>query len=331
MHVLFRESHGLEETDLPQDLGQTPGDLVVLSFSDSDLGAFAAGWKRGRDSLPSLRLANLSRLTHPLSVDTWIQQTLSGAKGVLIRLIGGVNYWAYGVEQVSSLARSRGIALALLPADGRPDPALDAASTLPVSTLRRLASLCEAGGAVAAQGALAQLALAAGLYAGPVAGAKSLPAFGFWHPAIGSLRALAVSSEQRLKGTLAQVPTWKEQGVNAAFTSVQGVYFPKDLSAAQIAFWDAQFQRMAAFLLRKSNDMTLPLFLMPIVRFIAPLAAPAAARWRAPDPCCRASSNWNTGPPAFHRAPAGICESSSAAPCPTAAPAGGTAVMPRRP
>ena len=62
----------------------------------------------------------------------------------------------------------------------------------------------------------------------------------------GSLRALAVSSEQRLKGTLAQVPTWKEQGVNAAFTSVQGVYFPKDLSAAQIAFWDAQFQRMAA-------------------------------------------------------------------------------------
>lgn len=62
----------------------------------------------------------------------------------------------------------------------------------------------------------------------------------------GSLRALAVTSEQRLKGTLAQVPTWKEQGVNAVFTSVQGVYFPKDMSAAQMAFWDAQFQRMAA-------------------------------------------------------------------------------------
>ncbi|MNY42173.1 hypothetical protein D3C86_1770380 [compost metagenome] len=42
------------------------------------------------------------------------------------------------------------------------------------------------------------------------------------------------------------MPTWKEQGVNAAFTSVQGVYFPKDLGAAQIAFWDTQFQRMAA-------------------------------------------------------------------------------------
>ena len=190
MHVLFRESHGLEETDTPQDLGQTPGDLVVLSFSDSDLGAFAAGWKRGRETLPSLRLANLSRLTHPLSVDTWIGQTLTGAKGVLIRLIGGVNYWAYGVEQVSNMARSRGIALALLPADGRPDPALDAASTLPVATLRRLSTLCDTGGAVAAQGALAQLALAAGLYAGPVPGAKSLPGFGFWHPSGGVIRDL---------------------------------------------------------------------------------------------------------------------------------------------
>ncbi|KFI32458.1 cobalamin biosynthesis protein CobN [Haematobacter missouriensis] len=185
MHVLFRESHGLEETATPQDLGQSPADLVVLSFSDSDLGAFAAGWHRGREGLPSLRLANLSALAHPLSVDTYIDRTLSGAKGVLIRLIGGASWWSYGVEQVSRLARERGIALAILPADGCPDPALDVASTLPLATLRRLSTLCEAGGEIAAQGALAQLALAAGLYAGPVPGSKTLPSFGFWHPDTG--------------------------------------------------------------------------------------------------------------------------------------------------
>ena len=44
MHVVFRESHGLEETATPRDLCQPPADLVVLSFSDSDLGAFATGW-----------------------------------------------------------------------------------------------------------------------------------------------------------------------------------------------------------------------------------------------------------------------------------------------
>ena len=77
MHVVFRESHGLEETATPFDLGQDPADLVVLSFSDSDLGAFAAGWQRGRASLPTLRLANLVALRHPLSVDTYVERTLS--------------------------------------------------------------------------------------------------------------------------------------------------------------------------------------------------------------------------------------------------------------
>ncbi|MEL7206178.1 MAG: hypothetical protein AAGL19_18495, partial [Pseudomonadota bacterium] len=81
MHVIFRESHGLDETDTPQDLGQSPADLVVLSFSDSDLGAFARGWHRGggpKGGLPSLRLANLVALKHPLSVDTYVDQTLQG-------------------------------------------------------------------------------------------------------------------------------------------------------------------------------------------------------------------------------------------------------------
>ncbi|WP_050526617.1 cobaltochelatase subunit CobN [Pseudorhodobacter aquimaris] len=189
MHVVFRESHGLDETDTPTDLGQSPGDLVVLSFSDSDLGAFAAGWRAGggqSGQLPSLRLANLAALKHPLSVDTYIERTLEGAKAILIRLIGGVPYWPYGLQSVADLARRKGLALAVLPADGRPDPRLDEVSTLPKSTLRRLSQLCDTGGEIAAQAALAQLALAAGLYAGPVIGAKLLPQVGSWLPEHGA-------------------------------------------------------------------------------------------------------------------------------------------------
>ena len=185
MHVVFRESHGLEETETPFDLGQTPADLVVLSFSDSDLGAFAAGWHRAAGGLPDLRLANLVALKHPLSVDTYAEQTLAGARGILVRLIGGESYWAYGLAQVQDLARRKGIALAVLPADGREDARLDQLSTLPISTLRRLQHLCDQGGAVAAQAALQQLSLAAGLYAGPVAGDKSVPDFGFYLPGKG--------------------------------------------------------------------------------------------------------------------------------------------------
>ncbi|WP_432817331.1 cobaltochelatase subunit CobN [Sulfitobacter sp. JB4-11] len=185
MHVVFRESHGLEDNEAPFDPGQTPADLVVLSFSDSDLGAFAAGWHRGggkEGKLPSLRLCNLVALRHPASVDNYVEQTLTGAKGILIRLIGGENYWPYGIMQVQDFARRHDIALAVLPADGREDPALDGHSTLPVSTLRRLSHLCDAGGAVAAQAALAQLALAAGFYAGPVTGAKTVPTCGYYDP-----------------------------------------------------------------------------------------------------------------------------------------------------
>ncbi|MDF3349739.1 cobaltochelatase subunit CobN [Sulfitobacter sp. KE34] len=190
MHVVFRESHGLEDTDTPYDPGQTPADLVVLSFSDSDLGAFAAGWHRGggkEGKLPSLRLCNLVALRHPASVDNYIEQTLTGAKGILIRLIGGENYWPYGIMQVQDFARRHDIALAVLPADGREDPGLDAHSTLPVSTLRRLAHLCDAGGPVAAQAALAQMALAAGFYAGPVMGTKTVPDCGYYDPDQGVL------------------------------------------------------------------------------------------------------------------------------------------------
>jgi cobaltochelatase CobN len=190
MHVVFRESHGLEETATPVDLGQDPADLVVLSFSDSDLAAFAAGWRRGRANLPSLRLANLIALRHPLSVDTYIERTLSQARGILVRLIGGESYWSYGVAALYRLAKERGIALATLPADGRDDARLDALSTLPLSTLRRLKVLCDTGGAVAAQAVIAQLALASGLHAGPVFGETEIPDMGFYDPAMGALARL---------------------------------------------------------------------------------------------------------------------------------------------
>ena len=185
MHVVFRESHGLEETDAPFDPGQTPAPVVVLSYSDSDLGAFAAGWKRAAGGLPGLRLCNLVGLRHPVSVDNYCETVLSGAKAVLIRLIGGESYWPYGLASVQDLARRRGIALAVLPADGREDPALDAVSTLPVEVLRRLGALCDAGGAVAAQTALAELSRAAGLAAAPVTGEAAVPECGWYAPGVG--------------------------------------------------------------------------------------------------------------------------------------------------
>jgi len=189
MHVVFRESRGLEETAVPKDLGQDPADLAILSFSDSDLATFAAGWRRGCANLPRLRLANLAELRHPLSVDTYIERTLSQTRGILVRLIGGESYWSHGLSALHRLAKDRKIALAVLPADGRDDPGLDALSNLPVSTLRRLKALCDQGGEIAAQAAIAELAAAAGLYADPVIGEIDIPEMGFYDPVHGAIAA----------------------------------------------------------------------------------------------------------------------------------------------
>ena len=255
MHVIFRESHSLDQADTPQDLRQTPADLVVLSLSDSDLGAFASGWRRAKTTvgadMPSLRLANLVALKHPLSVDTYIDNTLHAARGILIRLIGGVPYWPYGLQCVAALAREKGIALAVLPADGRQDTQLDELSTLPISTLRRLGDLCATGGPVAAHAALAQLALAAGLYATPVLGDKALPMYGFWSPKQGL------------------APPKKTDATDPAAPRVAITFYRSFLSAGDTSPIEALFD---AFEKRGFDVYGL---------FVPSLKAPEAAKWLA--------------------------------------------------
>ena len=147
MHLLATETIELDPPPRAVDLGQSPGDIVILSYTDSDLAAFEAAWRHERDLLPSLRLANLARLGHPMSVDLYAETVLAHARFILVRLLGGRNYWDYGVEEVSALCRDRGIPLAFLPGDGRADPRLAAASTVDGDDLARLDSWCREGGA----------------------------------------------------------------------------------------------------------------------------------------------------------------------------------------
>ena len=58
-------------------------------------------------------------------------------------------------------------------------------STLAPDRLHRLNALCDEGGAIAAQMALAELAQAAGLPAAPVAGQAQVPPWGFYDPDAG--------------------------------------------------------------------------------------------------------------------------------------------------
>ena len=58
------------------------------------------------------------------------------------------------------------------------------------------------------------------------------------HVAAGRLRVVGVSAPQRFTGDLAQVPTWKEQGVDLVVGGWRAIVGPKDMTSAQVAYWD---------------------------------------------------------------------------------------------
>ena len=133
-------------TEAAVDLGHAPADIVFLSFSDSDLGAAAAAWQAMPAPKPTLRLANLARLRHPMSVDRYVEQVIAHARCVIVRLLGGLDYWRYGCDELFSVCRERGIALALLPGDARDDARLAALSTVDGGVLARLDAYLREGG-----------------------------------------------------------------------------------------------------------------------------------------------------------------------------------------
>jgi putative tricarboxylic transport membrane protein len=61
----------------------------------------------------------------------------------------------------------------------------------------------------------------------------------------GKIRLLAVSSESRLEGPFAKVPTWKEQGISGTFSTWRGLWAPKGLRPEEVAFWDQTLSRFA--------------------------------------------------------------------------------------
>jgi putative tricarboxylic transport membrane protein len=62
----------------------------------------------------------------------------------------------------------------------------------------------------------------------------------------GKLRMIAVPAENRLPGALADVPTWKEQGVDAVFATWRVLVGPKGMTADQLAWWDSTLAKVMA-------------------------------------------------------------------------------------
>jgi cobaltochelatase CobN len=146
MHLLQAQAGAIADGSEAVDLGQTPGDIVVLSAADTELANLAAARAVLPDDLGQVRLANLMQLGHNMSVDLYVDTVIRHARLVVVRLLGGAGYWPYGVEQLCLACAESGAALAFLPGDDQPDVELAARSTLPAESGHRLWQYLVQGG-----------------------------------------------------------------------------------------------------------------------------------------------------------------------------------------
>src|SRR5215475_8001737 len=113
MHLLAAKPGEISDGSNAIDLGQTPGEIVILSAADSELACLAAAHAALPEPKPSLRLANLLQLQHHLSVDAYVESVIAEAKLVVVRLLGGKRYWPYGIEELAATCRAHQIQLAV--------------------------------------------------------------------------------------------------------------------------------------------------------------------------------------------------------------------------
>lgn len=145
MHLLLAQPGETTDGSEAVDLGQTPGDVIIISAADTELAALAEARAAMTDA-PDMRLASLMHLTHPMSVDLYLDQTALKSRLVIARVLGGAGYWTYGLEQFAQRLADAGVAFAALPGDDKPDADLLRASTVPDEDWHRLWAYFVEGG-----------------------------------------------------------------------------------------------------------------------------------------------------------------------------------------
>ncbi len=182
MHLLAGDAGRIDDGDGAVDLGQAPGDIVFLSSADSELAALAAL----SGATVSVRTANLMRLSHPLSVDLYLEKTIAGSRLVVVRMMGGTGYWPYGLDSLRAFARRSGLKLAVIPGDDRWDAALPAYSTIADEDCRALWRYFAEGGEENTRRGLAFMAALLGEAERP-GPPVVVPHAGAWWPGSGAL------------------------------------------------------------------------------------------------------------------------------------------------
>ncbi|MBD2250476.1 cobaltochelatase subunit CobN [Nostoc parmelioides] len=138
MHRISTTSVGWNQSEGVIFLEQTPAPFVLITAADTDIQTLAAAVPKLPATFPAIRVANLLLLQQQISIDTYAEQVLELAEVIILRLLGGRSYWAYGLEVVQEIVERTGITLIVMPGDDAIDPELISQSTAPVGTVNQI-------------------------------------------------------------------------------------------------------------------------------------------------------------------------------------------------
>lgn len=101
MHRISTESGILDAERTPEKILQTPGDVVFISAADTDLTCVAQAWRPLFEK--KLRITHAAPLQKPMIAADYVEEVLSQAKLVILRLLGGKAYFPHLIEALLHL------------------------------------------------------------------------------------------------------------------------------------------------------------------------------------------------------------------------------------
>ncbi|XHR80730.1 MAG: cobaltochelatase subunit CobN [Gloeotrichia echinulata GP01] len=146
MHRINATSGGWNQSENLIFLEQTPAPFVLITAADTDIQTLAAAVPKLPATFPTFRVANLLQLQQQISIDTYGEQVLELAQVIILRLIGGRSYWAYGLEVVQEIVQRNGTTLIVMPGDDALDPDLISQSTVPLGIVNQVCQYFTQGG-----------------------------------------------------------------------------------------------------------------------------------------------------------------------------------------
>jgi cobaltochelatase CobN len=194
MHLLLAQQGALVDANEAIDLGQTPADIVFISAADTELASLSKALS-GLNNPPSLRLANMMSLSHPMSIDVYAQNTVAGSRLVVVRVLGGEGYWPYGLEKLQETCLDNNIPMMALPGDDKPDPSLVRFNTMDTPTQVRAWEYLRQGGLQNVANFLRMCRSLANATEPDVANAVPLLNAGLWWPGLDAPTVDAIRHE----------------------------------------------------------------------------------------------------------------------------------------